>query len=99
MGADLYIRNMPREPQVRGPEVSPEAVEVGYFRDCYNAHGLFAFLGEQTGECRSWWRLLEERELFDGEGYMTPAGAAVLLEGWAVPPRRPLISATRPLDS
>jgi len=40
MGADLYIKNMDREAQYRGFEVSPDAVKAGYFRDCYNSFGL-----------------------------------------------------------
>ena len=34
MGADLYIKNLPREPQHTGFR---DNIEVGYFRDSYNA--------------------------------------------------------------
>lgn len=57
MGADLYIKDMDREQQYRGFEVSPDAVDSGYFRDCYNEGGLFAQLG------LSWWQLVGNAEL------------------------------------
>lgn len=56
MGADLTICKL--EDTARGGwEVSDEAVESGYFRDCYNSGGLFAFLTLNTGKSFSWWQM------------------------------------------
>ena len=78
MGADLYIKDMNRESQYRGFEVSKEAVEVGYFRDCYNDGGLFSNLG------LSWWELAGKFKLDDNEREMTlaqiPEFRAILTE-------------------
>lgn len=64
MGADLYIKDMDRESQYRGFEVSQDAVDVGYFRDCYNSGGLFAIMGATLGETISWWQFSKEQDMF-----------------------------------
>ena len=60
MGADLYIEKMDREKQYRGFEVSDEAVNAGYFRDCYNNGGLFAVMSQTLNETVSWWQMAKE---------------------------------------
>lgn len=61
MGADLTICKL--EATARGGwEVSSEAVESGYFRDCYNPGGLFAFLTLNTGKSFSWWQMTSENK-------------------------------------
>ena len=60
MGADLYIEKMDREKQYRGFEVSDEAVEAGYFRDCYNSSGLFAVMSETLDRKVSWWLMANQ---------------------------------------
>lgn len=69
MGADLYIRNMDREAQYTGFEVSDRARANGYFRDCYNGRGLFAVMnstlglkGRENGEL-SWWWTADRKDL------------------------------------
>ena len=62
MGCDLYIKDLPREAQYTGFEVSQESVNVGYFRDCYNSSGLFSWLTDNTGMEFSWWQLTEEKK-------------------------------------
>lgn len=79
MGADLYIKDLPREQQYRGFEVSKEAVEVGYFRDCYNDGGLFNYLRSNTGKDYSWWTMLNNKSWFDRQKNMTVAGAKKFL--------------------
>jgi hypothetical protein len=76
MGADLYIDNLPRENQIRGFEVSKDAVEAGYFRDCYNGGGLFAVINASSGHSDlSWWQTVKRKDLFDAEtGKMTVEG-------------------------
>lgn len=61
MGADLYIKTMEREKQYRGFEVSKEAVDVGYFRDCYNPNGLMNFLRSNVEGEFSWWKWANEK--------------------------------------
>ena len=80
MGADLYIKKMPREPQYTGCEVSDKAVDVGYFRDCYNSGGLFAFLTSNTNKEFSWWQLVDKKELFGMDGDMHVNGARKFLK-------------------
>ena len=78
MGADLYIKNLDRQKQYTGFEVSERAVDVGYFRDCYNSYGLFAIMSENLGELYSWWQTYRERkELFrkNNDSQMTVSGA------------------------
>jgi len=67
MGADLYILKMEREKQYRGFEVSKDAVDAGYFRDCYNSNGLFSFLNANSGMKQqfSWWQLSDKKGWFD----------------------------------
>ena len=66
MGADLYIKTMPRDAQYRGFEVSIDAVEVGYFRDAYNGWGLFAVMSHTLRKEMSWWKIANNRkELFE----------------------------------
>ena len=65
MGADLYIKNLPREAQYAGFEVSNDAVKAGYFRDCYNPSGLFWVLRDNLEEKDlSWWRLSDKKDWF-----------------------------------
>jgi hypothetical protein len=80
MGADLYIRNMEREPQYTGFEVSERAVDLGYFRDAYNRCGLFSVMSQCLGKSFSWWYERERREFFDDEGNMTVDGAKAWLK-------------------
>ena len=63
MGADLYIKDMERESQICGFEVSVDAVDNGYFRDCYNDSGLFAQLG------LSWWETMDMEEFKTNENW------------------------------
>jgi hypothetical protein len=80
MGADLYITKLERQKQYRGFEVSKEAVEVGYFRDCYNDYGLFPFIKNNTKIDPSWWQLSREKKWFNKEGNMIKKGAIEFLE-------------------
>lgn len=75
MGADLYIKDMDREQQYRGFEVSKEARAAGYFRDAYNGSGLFAVMGATLGVELSWWQTADRPGLFDVNGNMTVDGA------------------------
>jgi hypothetical protein len=72
MGADLYIKNLPREGQYLGFEVSEKAVKAGYFRDCYNPGGLFAFLSANLDESFFWWQFRDKYDKYftedDGDG-------------------------------
>lgn len=80
MGADLYIKEMPREGQILGFEVSDRAVNAGYFRDAYNSWGLSSLLTE-NGKAFSWWRFADRKELFrkdEEDGHvMTKEGVKV----------------------
>jgi hypothetical protein len=74
MGADLYIEKLPDETRRGGFEVSEEAVQSGYFRDCYNPYGLFwvmrATLGDKDVSWGlSWWVLVGDD---DNGGYARP---------------------------
>ena len=80
MGADLYIKKMPRGPQYTGFELSDRAIDLGYFRDCYNQHGLFAFLSKRTGEELSWWQMCANKNWFNKSGDLTVVGAQELRE-------------------
>ena len=64
MGADLYIKNMEREPQYTGFEVSQRAVDVGYFRDCYNEWGLFSIMSATLNQTISWWQTSDIKSWF-----------------------------------
>lgn len=80
MGADLYIKNMDREAQYTGFEVSNRAVSVGYFRDCYNDYGLFNFIRSNVPSMAdefSWWQMSSryKKTWFDEDGDMTVEGA------------------------
>ncbi len=75
MGADLYIKDMDRDGQLRGFEVSKDAVNAGYFRDPYNDWGLFNFLRSNTKARLSWWRFAANKEWFDSKGNMSIKGA------------------------
>ena len=68
MGADLYIEKMDRTSQYRGYEVSDAARDAGYFRDCYNKNGLFAFLSFNTNQIFSWWQFSNKAKYFNKEG-------------------------------
>ena len=68
MGADLYIKNMDREKQYTGFEVSKKAVNQRYFRDCYNSYGLFRFLSCNLNKEFSWWQFRDNKEWFDKNG-------------------------------
>jgi hypothetical protein len=71
---------MPREGQIRGFEVSKDAVKSGYFRDCYNPHGLFWNLG------LSWWTTYDKYKLKESEGVMStnqiPAFKNEVVKAW-----------------
>jgi len=75
MGADLYIEKMPRDAQYLGFEVSEKAVDLGYFRDCYNSSGLLAVMSATLDEAFSWWGTADRKDLFNNEGEMTVEGA------------------------
>ena len=79
MGADLYIAKLDETRTHGGFEVSQEAVNDGYFRDCYNRYGLFAVVSDNlfanTNKCLSWWETRDREELFDKNGRMTITGA------------------------
>ncbi len=60
MGADLYIKNMERQKQYLGFEVSDKAINLGYFRDCYNNGGLFAVMSQTLNKTISWWKMSDE---------------------------------------
>lgn len=76
MGADLYIKKLPRKAQYRGFEVSDDARKAGYFRDCYNEGGLLAVISANTNNNLSWWRTADRKELFSkARGDMTVKGA------------------------
>jgi hypothetical protein len=63
MGADLYIKDMPRKRQYTGYVCKPK---VGYFRDAYNPWGLFWNMK------LSWWQTYETFKLGDNDSEMTP---------------------------
>lgn len=79
MGADLYVEKLDRSKQYLGFEVSKKAVEAGYFRDCYNSGGLFAFLTTNLNNTFSWWQF-QNKKWFDKEGDMTVTGAKKFLK-------------------
>ena len=79
MGADLYIKDLPREKQYLGFEVSKKAVDVGYFRDCYNSHGLFRFISSNATATFSWLEMARKKEWFNDSGEMTLSGALKFL--------------------
>jgi hypothetical protein len=81
-GADLYIAKMDRESQYCGWEVSQQAAETGYFRDCYNSGGLFAILTANLKDQYNWWVLSTEYKdkWFNKQGKMTPKGADEFLK-------------------
>ena len=62
MGADLYIKKLPREVQYKHCGFSTEAVKDGYFRDCYNSGGLFAVMSANLGRTFSWWQLVGRKD-------------------------------------
>ncbi len=74
MGADLYIKKMDRNRQYTGFEVSERAVNLGYFRDCYNDVGLFSVISANLGVSLSWWQTQDRKELFCKDGNMSIAG-------------------------
>ena len=97
MGADLYIKNLPKDKQITGFEVSDEARASGYFRDCYNEGGLFAVISSNTGNELSWWATASRKSLFkqiDDEFCMTVKGA----EQWLAE-LKPIINAFVKLPS
>jgi hypothetical protein len=84
MGADLYILKMDKEKQITGFEVSRRAVDVGYFRDCYNDYGLFPFINTNADmkEQFSWWQFSDNKSWFtetEDERNMNVAGAKKFL--------------------
>lgn len=80
MGADLYIKNMDRDSQIRGFEVSEDARQSGYFRDCYNHFGLFSTINAcmklDDDKCMSWWRLVDRKDL----GFKTDEESDTILD-------------------
>lgn len=79
MGADLYIVKLDGTRTHGGFEVSEDAVNDGYFRDCYNSAGLFAVLSANTDKSFSWWHTASRKELFAKNGNMSVKGAKQLL--------------------
>lgn len=75
MGADLTINKLyaKNSGTTGGFEVSDEAVEKGYFRDCYNEGGLFAVLSVNLGKTYSWWQMNGRKGWFN-KGDMTKKG-------------------------
>lgn len=70
MGADLYIKNLPREDQYTGFRSD---VNVGYLRCAYNNSDVLWQFG------LSWWTDVAE-ELTDGEGTMSVENAKKFLK-------------------
>jgi len=66
MGADLYIKNMDRKKQYTGFEVSDRAINLGYFRDCYNGSGLFSVMSQTLNQTVSWWQMARQVGLTKG---------------------------------
>jgi len=64
MGADLYVKDLDRSNQIRGFEVSEDAVDVDYFRDCYNSYGLFSVMSATLDMTISWWQTADKKEWF-----------------------------------
>lgn len=64
MGADLYIVNTDPRTRRGGFEVSQEAVDSGYFRDCYNSFGLFGVMSETLDKTISWWQTSDKKGWF-----------------------------------
>jgi hypothetical protein len=80
MGADLYIQKLDETRTHGGFEVSKEAVDDGYFRDCYNSSGLFSMISANTGKELSWWITAGRKELFTKDGRnMTVKGSKQFL--------------------
>jgi len=75
MGADLYIEKLDDTRTYGGFEVSLEAVNDGYFRDCYNGIGLFSVISANLGITLSWWQTRDRKGFFNKNGCMTVAGA------------------------
>ena len=69
MGADLYIRDLPKENQYTGFRTS---VNAGYFRDSYNNWNLLWQYG------LDYW--VAFKKYLDEEGLLTPQGAQELLD-------------------
>ena len=46
----------------------------GYFRDCYNSYGLFAFINANTNLNLSWWELRDNEKWFNKKGEMKLSG-------------------------
>lgn len=71
MGADLYIKELydKKGKKIGAFEVSEEAVNSGYFRDCYNPSGLFWNIG------MSWWQTANKYKTSENDGKMTPEQA------------------------
>jgi hypothetical protein len=75
MGADLYIEKMDEDAQYTGFGVPDKARNLGYFRDCYNEGGLFAWLTRNTGYEYSWWGFREtNKDCFNTEGNLKVSG-------------------------
>jgi hypothetical protein len=56
LGADLYISNAYEIKEKWAKLAKPASLEDGYFRDCYNEAGLFAFIRANTRYKElSWW--------------------------------------------
>lgn len=74
MGADLYITKIHKD--YFAFDCTLASVKKGYFRDCYNEGGLFAFLRNNTDlKGLSWWALREVKDWFNSKGNMTIEGA------------------------
>jgi len=59
MGADLYIKNLDRDNQITGFRTN---IDSGYFRDCYNSHGLLSLIHSNSKTRLSWNYILKKEE-------------------------------------
>ena len=80
MGADLYIKKMPRAKQMKYVWSRNIAVKHGYFRDCYNSYGLFAVVNATLGTKLCWETLFKDKDLFKGSVMKIRGVRAWLLE-------------------
>jgi hypothetical protein len=83
MGADLTINRLyeKNKETTGGLEASDEAVEKGYFRDCYNGGGLFAVLSLNLGKTISWWQMRQNKGWFsESKRDMTKKGMKAWLK-------------------
>ena len=80
MGADLYITKIYKD--CFSFDGTLASIRRGYFRDCYNDGGLFAFLRNNSDfKGLSWWAITDKKkEWFNRQGNMTIEGSKLFLE-------------------